>query len=421
MSILNDQTNSDEEFWNDFEKKPDLKNSSRAKKIRKTQEEPPIENQEIPKLKAQRYEQLIERIRLASKEQVSSASIYVRNQTRQENLITLKEMQEELLEAQTKILKEKDALELIIIKKNDEIRGLTSLVREQEEIITEMRIQYCLSRRVSEVCSENSQRNSPLDSYFNENQEISLQTMQEDSQKSAKNNKQNEELKLEIQILKQKYESLKEICKNCSEEAAEYLEKWKSAQSDLERLKETYESEIQSLRAEKIQIEEQLLTEKNKIEGKFHQYKAETTKELEIREVLCKKLKETADIAQEELKCAKTVLQSPRLRNKLQSSLKLYIKEIEKPSQSANSSRDFEKRLAIRTSGCSYDKISHKLNKSLDSNEASSIATKPSMQVFDKTCAVDLKMLRSGYRASRSKGHSLLLILSIWKKLKRWP
>lgn len=306
------------------------------------------------------------------------------------------------------------------MKQDDEVAKLSRIIIAQEHIICQFRLQskpkiekkmnspqvnnekYLDTSENFQTSKQISEGNSVTEEKMRENEKSIRSQVERLMGENIALKEFNNKLKRENKDLNIKIESYKDMCKEFSDESNRALKMTKELQQELVLVIERYENEITDLKNQKDKLESDLLKENQLLAQNFEKFKSETLKELDVRDFLCRKLKESADLVKDELKTAKTVLQNPRLRNKIQKNLKMYLKDVEIPNNP-------EQQLTARTTGFQSEKYTNRLTKSIDLDENAS--SKQIAQHIFVGNSLDFKLptYMSGNKTSRARVRSFYI------------
>ncbi|OMJ88516.1 hypothetical protein SteCoe_9557 [Stentor coeruleus] len=282
-SPSNDSKSSDNEFWNSFENPEPSQKPPKASKPKET-----FKYLSLRPSEKERYEKTIAIIRDSKEEEMRSLQIKVENQTKKQLLSSINELkqsfQKEAIRLQDTYAGSRSALQ----KKDHEILSLITTITDQAYIITKMRLSYENSKKTKKPSKLKS------DSELNSNIKS---------------------LTLQIQVLKQVCEQYKQDVDNYKalnikllEENNELQNMYNKASNDL-----IFFTKEQQIKAKK---------EKDEIIAEFNKYKIETGKEVEVRELVNNRQMQIILSLQKELKDAKMIINTPRIRYKILERLK---------------------------------------------------------------------------------------------------
>mmetsp|Transcript_12320 Transcript_12320/g.23386 ORF Transcript_12320/g.23386 Transcript_12320/m.23386 type:complete len:353 (-) Transcript_12320:28-1086(-) len=278
---------SDNEFWADLSICPTLQRSLEeiplipVNKIASFQELPQDSSRQVDRLHKQ-----IETLRTAKEVEVKNAEIVLRRNLQREFDLKFEKVKEEFSVKHDNLLRELDDLKITLHKKSGMIDSMSQVLHDLELFVTQYRI--C---RVSARYSRPSKTN--IQGPFATSQDKNL----------AKDDAKQES-------------SIKMVCAMYARDADEAKQECKKAQEKLKRVIKQFELEKVEIQRQakqgEIDLREALENEKNK----FKLFVEECETELELREALNDKQLKLILALQDELKSAKTILLSPRLRNK---------------------------------------------------------------------------------------------------------
>ncbi|OMJ75131.1 hypothetical protein SteCoe_25789 [Stentor coeruleus] len=313
-SLSDDSKSSDDEFWTSFEK-PEAPKKSQQKIITK-------ENLKFVSLRPtekERYEKTITNIRFSKEEEIRNLKIKIENKTKKELFDSINEVklsfQKEALRLQDTYADSRQSLQ----KKDNEIISLISLIGEQGYLISKMRVAY---RRMKK--NYRPQQPQP-----------------------------DEELKSQVQALKIQVGAYKLLCEQYRDEVDKYKNQNSKLTEENIELKNQYEKISNDFANFSNEQCEKAKKEKEDAITEFNKYKLQVSKEVEVRELLNIRQTQIISTLQDELKNAKIILNSPRMRYKLLERLKDVeekevkdtkdAKEIKEINESKNSERSMMK------------------------------------------------------------------------------
>ena len=353
-------SDSDYEFWEEFEKKPHLskkyKNHPNIQKLfdslKKPSREdsklqsihlseiisPKAENQaeskpEDPKVEA--LKEKVENLRLAKDEEISANSIIVRNKAKKEFQSTIGEISYKHKDEIKRLKAECMNLKTELNKKNLMIKDLRKLMGDMQFMVTKNRIKEKIVEKEYIV-------KEPPDDH--------LKTI--------------ESLKLQIES----YKDIIESYKTAKEEAKN---KQTLAENELESTLHFYKDKLKEAEQGKEDMKQQHNKEINELQNQLNEQKFKYEKELELKDLISQRQKTLISTLKTELKNTKTVLQNPKLRGCYQERLSDYMKEHSKsiseeeaPRHKSTSTKPPKNSTPIFTTGLKARKSN--VSKSLD-------------------------------------------------------
>ncbi|OMJ92877.1 hypothetical protein SteCoe_4206 [Stentor coeruleus] len=282
----------------------------------------------------QRMEMSIHKLRQENDEQIKSVKLVVRNKTRKELKSAVDEIRAQFEKEVFLIKQEHDKMKEEISKKNKEIMLIAEYMIDQETMITQNRLQTLF--KVEEV------------------------------DKTAEIFAEEKQLKKDLGVLKVQIDAMKEAIKDYTNDTVQSASKVKELDQEIAFILSRNRQELKELEVYLEGRVTKAIEERDKIREEFETYKKSGWKELEDKEVSCKRQRDIIITLQSELKKAKSILNNPRLKLRVHERLKDYLDEYEResnespvtlPNRSAipsRRSRTIEKRSAF-TSKTNYD------------------------------------------------------------------
>ena len=264
---------SDEEFWNQVETLPRLKE---IKKLKITDFFDIVHTGSIS-IKGRRLESIINNIRLAKEVELNKQTFLVRKQTIKEIETNVEKIRFKYEEDVQEILKQNQKLKNECLMLRRKLNRYVEMVKTQEYLLTCSRI---LDKDVKTL-------------------DVSLETKEENSKY------------FESQI-----KLLRDVCNLYMKDLDSAKEKTLRVESLMIREKERFENEIEGLNKLMKEQEFRLRMETEEVKKMFEKFKDEVKGEMELNEVINKKLNESNLKLKEELKNAQNILQTPRLRQR---------------------------------------------------------------------------------------------------------
>jgi hypothetical protein len=238
------------------------------------------------------YEETLQRIKIASEIEVNNKTVVVKKQARKEMEERLKMLKQKFTKSLTEVQSHYDEIRMTLVKKDMEIERLNAIMHEQDNLVYSYRMRDEWERKPglksrgmgvelinkAEEDMELMRENTSLKNQMDTVSEI-VELYKED----------NIAAEVEIKIIEEK---IAEAMKQHNEEKQVMIQKSEEALSDLN---------------EKYQ----------KLQNKFIKYQYESKKEVQMRGVITHRQTELLKVLREELRSAKIVLNTPRLRHKL--------------------------------------------------------------------------------------------------------
>lgn len=238
------------------------------------------------------YEETLQRIKIASEIEVNNKTVVVKKQARKEMEERLKMLKQKFTKSLAEVQSHYDEIRMTLVKKDMEIDRLKAIMHEQDTLIYSYRMKDEWERKPglksrgmgvelinkAEADMELMKENSSLKNQMESVSEI-VELYKED----------NVAAEVEIKIVEEK---IAEAMKEHNEEKQVLLQK---SQDCISNLNEKYQ----------------------KLQNKFIKYKYESKKEVQMRGVITHRQTELLKVLREELRSAKIVLNTPRLRQKL--------------------------------------------------------------------------------------------------------
>lgn len=239
----------------------------------------------------------IESLRKDNQDQIKSVKLIVRNSTRKELKSAVDEIRAQFEKEVFMIKQDHDRMKDEISKKNQEIMLIAQYMIDQEAMITQNRLQSLI--KIEEKVKTN------------------------DTQDEEK------KLKKDLNLLKVQIEGMKEAIKEYSNETIKSADKVKQLDEEIDQLRSRHRQELKEL---EIYLEDRVakaIQQRDQIRESFENYKKSGWSELEEKEDVCFKQRETIAALQNELKKAKGILNNPKLKLRVHERLKDYIDEYE--------------------------------------------------------------------------------------------
>lgn len=271
-----ESNSSDNEFWRSLEnpiswEKPKIKSKAQTSNFAK-----------LRMSEKERYEQTILNLRDCKEEEIKNVKIQLLNRSKKELNMKIEEIKEEFVKENEKLKETYANSRAIIQKKDKRIGELSKMVTVQEEIISDLRI-FIRRWKTGERKRANG-RKSPV---------------KEDG----------EQYRVQIKLMK-------ELCEQFKSDVDRYKKENEKLIEENKFLAKAYDEILLKMENFSNDIVDKLKSEKSDIEIEYAKYKLESEKELEVREVLNTRHLATINQLQEELKLAKTVINSPRIHYK---------------------------------------------------------------------------------------------------------
>ena len=131
-----------------------------------------------------------------------------------------------------------------------------------------------------------------------------------------------DELRSDNSRLRAQLEALKDMCKLYQDDAEKATKLLVDAKDELQKQRMEYERVIRGIEAKSVSREMELQEDKEQMNKEIEEYKREVEKELQVRELVAERQNKYIQALQEELKSAKIVIRSPRLKAKMLAKLK---------------------------------------------------------------------------------------------------
>ena len=147
----------------------------------------------------------------------------------------------------------------------------------------------------------------------------------------AKSTESNEldDLRSDNSRLRSQLESLKDMCKLYQEDSEKATRQLKDLKEELYKQRLEYEKVIRAIETKSATREIELQGDREQVNKDFEEYKREVEKELQLRELVAERQNKYIQALQEELKSAKIVIKSPRLKAKMLAKLKEFNVTVE--------------------------------------------------------------------------------------------
>lgn len=282
-SPSNDSKSSDNEFWNNFENPEPPQKLPKASNPKDT-----FKFISLRPTEKERYEKTIAIIRDSKEEEMRSLQIKVENQTKKQLLTSINELkhnfQKEAIRLQDTYAGSRSALQ----KKDHEILSLITTISEQAYIITKMRLSYERAKKL----------------------------------KKPSKSKTDPELNSHIQALNLQVQTFKQVCEQYKQDVDNYKAQNIKLLEENNELKNLYNKVSNDLITFTKEQQAKAKKEKDEIIAEFNKYKIETGKEVEVRELVNNRQMQIILSLQKELKDAKLIINTPRIRYKVLERLK---------------------------------------------------------------------------------------------------
>jgi hypothetical protein len=216
----------------------------------------------------------------------------LRTEARKQERNHKKKIQEMISQQKTQILELKtdfDSLKYLLLDKDKEISRLQRIVIEQEMHIAKQR---GLKFVVNAQNTENQKQN--------------------DSKEHG----------LQVSVLKIQIESMKELVKSFQEQTEKAKSDLKDCEELLKQTQTKADSDLKALKDQSDKDTVNLLMQINNLNENYKTFKEEVRKELEISQIVIKNQSEMNNSLKKELKTAKLVLITPRLKEKFTNNFK---------------------------------------------------------------------------------------------------
>jgi hypothetical protein len=264
---------SDDEFWNQIETRPNLKGPGKFK----TSDFFQIVSCEGFLVKGKRFETVINNIRLAKEVELTTQTMLVRKKTMKEVENNVEIVRSKYEDDVAEILRQNHKLKSECFTLRHKLKRASEMLKAQEYLLTISRI---------------------LD-----HQEVTLHEKTDEKQDDGK-------------IFQSQIKLLRDVCNLYMKD----LEQSRSLVLELENkikiMQEFHENEIQKLHIQMKSKEKELLDQIFDVKEKFEKFKDDVKNEIELGEVIQKKLVDSNFKLKDELKNAQNILQTPRLRQK---------------------------------------------------------------------------------------------------------
>lgn len=238
------------------------------------------------------YEETLQRMRIASEIEVNNKTVVVKKQARREMEERLKMLKQKFTKSLTEVQSHYDEIRMTLVKKDMEIERLKAIMHEQDSLMYNYRMRDEWERKPG-------LKSRGLEVELINKAEEDMELMKENL--SLKN--QMETVSEIVELYKEDNIAAEVEIKIMEEKIAEAMKQYNE---DKQVLVQKSEETISALK-EKYQ----------KLHNKFLKYKYESKKEVQMREIITQRQTELLKVLREELRNAKIVLNTPRLRHKL--------------------------------------------------------------------------------------------------------
>ena len=264
---------SDEEFWNQVEALPRLRE---IKKIRITDFFEVVHTGSIS-IKGRRLESIINNIRLAKEVELNKKTFLVRKQTIKEIETNVEKIRFKYEEDVQEILNQNQKLKNECLMLRRKLNRYVEMAKTQEYLLTCSRV---LDKDVKII-------------------DPSPETKEENSK-----------------FFESQIKLLRDVCNLYMKDLDVAKEKTLAVESCMQSEKERFENQIEGLNKLMKEQEGRLRLETEEVRRSFERFRDEVKGEIALNEVINKKLNETNLKLKEELKNAQNILQTPRLRQR---------------------------------------------------------------------------------------------------------
>ena len=234
---------------------------------------------------------VIDRLRAGAKQNLENE---IGKELRKQQREHKKKIQELIVKQKNEMLeikKDYDSLKFLLLEKDEEITNLQRIIIDQEFPINKQRIQKFVSKA----------------------------KIVEDSLNKDNGTK---ELQLEINAYKLQLVGMKELVKMYQEQTEKAKNELKTCEELLKYTQNKAENDVKYLNEEIEKNSESFKKEIEELQGKYRIFKEEVKKELEISQIVIKQQVDINNALKKELRSAKAVLVTPRLREKFDIKIK---------------------------------------------------------------------------------------------------
>jgi hypothetical protein len=283
------------DFWNESIKNPETKSIGVSTDFQVPSINPQVSPQEVLLSSCpnsyfhSRLQELMINLRIGSEMQKEQE---LEKESRRLTRLFDKHIQELMKKQQLELLdmkKDYDSLKSLLVEKDFEISRLQQLLVEQELPLTKQRLFKKITR---------------------------ASLLKESKEKEDCNDKQ-----LEINALESQVDALKELIKTYQEQTQRAENNLRISEDLLSEFKEKAEEDLKELKQQASLKENELYAQIEEMTEKYKIFKEEVKKEMEINSIVIKQQVELNNTLKRELKTAKMVLVTPRLREKFNSKL----------------------------------------------------------------------------------------------------
>jgi len=138
-----------------------------------------------------------------------------------------------------------------------------------------------------------------------------------------------DDLRADNSRLRAQLEALKDMCKLYQDDAERATKQLTDAKDDLHKQRNDYEKVIRAIETKSVSREMELQGDREQTSREFEEFRREVEKELQVRELVAERQSKYIQALQEELKSAKIVIRSPRLKAKMMAKLKEFNVTVE--------------------------------------------------------------------------------------------
>jgi hypothetical protein len=285
---MNQESNSDSEFWDTLSEIPSLSQRSNSKNI-PIVPEPNIKLKKIS-LEANQWdyekqEKIMDRLKYYTIEKVRELGIKVKNQTKRELFETVKEI----------------------------VAGFQSNILEINENNYKMKENYVsINRTIMQLIQKLANQNKVIDSHAIKDSEF--QSSLEPTEENL--------IQQEIKTLAPQAYCLREVAAEVNKDHIQANEKVQKANQELNSIIKLHNTQLENVKNHYETKENLINQEIEEIKQEYDQYKFKAEQELLIRDIIYKRQKEFINKLYDELGNTKFIFNNPRLRHQLQAKAK---------------------------------------------------------------------------------------------------
>lgn len=238
------------------------------------------------------YEETLQRIKIASEIEVNNKTVVVKKQARKEMEDRLKRLKFKFTKSLTEVQSHYDDIKMTLVKKDMDIERLRIIVHDQDNLILQYRMREEHDKKPNLKSRE---------------REIEIINREEEERELLKEN-----ISLKFQM-----DTISEIVELYKEDSVASEAEIKIAEDKIAEAMKLHDEENQEIILKSEVTQADLQEKYQKLQNKFVKYKYESKKEVQMREIITQRQSELLNVLREELRSAKLVMNTPRLRHKL--------------------------------------------------------------------------------------------------------